>query len=289
MNNPYRRLGLGTVQFGQAYGISNARGRVPADDVAAILIRAARAGVGVLDTAANYGDAEQTLGALPALTQPFRLVTKTASLSNGIDAVLARARRSVITLGRKPVDLLLVHAAADLRGEGGRELWNGLLALRDEGLFREIGISAYVSDDPISLARDFRPAAMQVPLSLLDQRLIRSGALATLKDLDVEVHARSLFLQGLLFLASKDLPPRLAHAGPHLDALRRRFQAAGTTPLVAALAFALQRPEIDAAIVGVTAPAELDEILAGAAKEAPAMDWSACALDDEIVLTPSLW
>jgi len=289
MNNPYRRLGLGTVQFGQAYGVSNTRGRVPAADVAAILTRAAGAGVGVLDTAANYGEAEQTLGALPALTRPFRLVTKTASLRNGLDAVLARARRSVATLGHEPVDLLLVHAAADLRGEGGRDLWSGLLTLRDEGLFRGICISAYVSDDPVQLARDFRPAAMQVPLSLLDQRLIRSGALAALKDLDVEIHARSLFLQGLLFLPSRDLPPKLAHAGPHLEAMRRRLAAAGTTPLAAALAFALQRPEIDAAIVGVTTPAELDEILTTVAGDAPAIDWSACALDDEIVLTPSLW
>ena len=52
------KLGLGTVQFGQAYGVSNARGQVPKADVAAILERAGKAGVRVLDTAANYGEAE---------------------------------------------------------------------------------------------------------------------------------------------------------------------------------------------------------------------------------------
>lgn len=283
------RLGLGTVQFGQAYGVSNTRGRVPAADVAAILSRAAEAGISVLDTAANYGEAERTLGALPALTQPFRLVTKTIALKNGLDAVLAGARQSVETLGRKPVDLLLVHAADDLRGPDGRVLWNALLTLRDEGLVRGIGISAYVSDDPVRLARDFRPAAMQVPLSLLDQRLIQSGALAAMKDLGVEIHARSLFLQGLLFLPPEALPPKLRHAGAHLDALRQRLRTAGTTPLAAALAFALQRPEVDVAVVGVTTPAELDGILAAAAQDVPPIDWPACALHDEIVLTPSLW
>ena len=40
MTRNLNRLGLGTVQFGQAYGISNARGRVPEADVAAILRRA---------------------------------------------------------------------------------------------------------------------------------------------------------------------------------------------------------------------------------------------------------
>jgi aryl-alcohol dehydrogenase-like predicted oxidoreductase len=285
----FRRLGLGTVQFGQAYGVSNARGQVPPDEVAALLTRAAAAGIAVLDTAANYGEAEAVLGALPALTRPFRLVTKTIALKNGLDAVLARARQSARTLGRTPVDLLLVHSAADLRSPDGPALWRGLSALRDEGLFGGIGISAYVADDPAQLARDFRPAAMQVPVSLLDQRLIRSGTLAAMKDMGVEIHARSLFLQGLLFLEAGKLPPKLRHAAPHLDQLRHRFAAAGTTPLAAALAFALNRPEIDVAVVGVTTIAELDEILAAAAHPSPPLDWSACALDDEIVLTPSLW
>jgi aryl-alcohol dehydrogenase-like predicted oxidoreductase len=284
-----RRLGLGSVQFGQAYGVSNATGQVPLMDVAAILRHAAVAGLSVLDTAANYGAAEDVLGTLSGLTHPFRLVTKTIALKNGLDAVLARARQSVATLGRKPVDLLLVHSAADLRSDDGYALWNGLLALRDGGLFKGIGISAYVADDPAQLARDFRPAAMQVPLSLLDQRLVRSGALAAVKDQGVEIHARSLFLQGLLFLEGDKLPPNLRHAAKHLESLRRKFADAGTTPLAAALAFALGRPEIDVGIVGVTSPAELEEILSAATGGAPDLDWSACALDDPLVLTPSLW
>ncbi len=289
MTRALNRLGLGTVQFGQAYGISNTRGRVPPDDVAAILHRAASAGLGTLDTAAGYGDAEDVLGALAALTRPFRLVTKTIPSKHGLETVIARARQSVATLGRERVDLLLVHSAADLAGANGDELWNRLLALRDEGLFGGIGISAYVADDPLSLARRFRPAAMQVPLSLLDQRLIQTGALAEIKALDVEIHARSLFLQGLLFLPADRLPPRLHYAAAHLGAVRTQIQGAGTTPLAAALAFALNRPEIDAAIVGVTSPAELEEILAAAAEPPPRLDWAACALADELILTPSRW
>ena len=57
----------------------------------------------------------------------------------------------------------------------------------------------------------------------------------------------------------------------------------------AALAFALARPEIDVALVGVTSRAELDAILAAAALPMPRLDWSALALTDETVLTPSRW
>ncbi|MBV9539850.1 MAG: aldo/keto reductase, partial [Alphaproteobacteria bacterium] len=219
----------------------------------------------------------------------FRLVTKTASIRNGVEAVVARARQSVSTLGRKPVDLLLVHAASDLLGPDGPELWRALLKLRDEGLFGGIGISCYVADDPVALARRFRPTAMQVPCSLLDQRLLQSGALAALKEMGVEIHVRSIFLQGLLFLPVDRLPTKLKHVGPRLAAIHNRISETGSTPLEAALAFALTRPEIDVAVVGVTALTEFEEIVSAALRPTPAIEWEASALDDETVLTPSRW
>ncbi|HUO88362.1 MAG TPA: aldo/keto reductase [Rhizomicrobium sp.] len=289
MIHPLSRLGLGTVQFGQAYGISNTRGRVPLEDARTILSRAAAAGMRTLDTAAGYGEAEHVLGALASVTKPFRIVTKTIPLKNGLEGVLERTRQSVAILHRRPVDVLLVHAAGDLIGREGEELWRRLKELRDEGLFRSIGISAYVADDPIALARRFGPDVMQVPLSLLDQRLVHSGALKTLKELGVEIHARSLFLQGLLFLDEDRLPANLAAAAPHLRKVRALFKEAGVTALQAALAFALGTPEVDVGIVGVTTPGELEEIIAAAGKPIPEIDWAACAFDDPVVLTPSLW
>jgi aryl-alcohol dehydrogenase-like predicted oxidoreductase len=276
------KLGLGTVQFGQAYGVSNARGQVPAAEAAAILTRAAEAGVVVLDTAANYGEAEQVLAALD--TRPFRIVTKTIALSHGLDAVLARARQSAAAL---KADSLLVHAAGDLKGPEGGKFWTALQGLKAEGLFRRIGISVYVADDPGALAERFRPDVMQLPFSLLDQRLLADGTLAKLRRLGVEVHARSLFLQGLLFM---DPPPeKLKDAASHLARLRAALRDAGVTPLAAALGFVLSRPEIAIGLVGVTTRDELDEILAAARIPLPALDWASLALNDERLLTPSLW
>ena len=108
----------------QAYGISNHRGQVPFEEARAIVARAAEAGIfGVLDTAANYGEAEDVLARMDI--GAFRIVSKTIRLSHGLDAVLARVRQSAEKLGR--VDLLLVHAVSDLRlGPGGAELWRAL-------------------------------------------------------------------------------------------------------------------------------------------------------------------
>ena len=283
MSDPVRRLGLGTVQFGQAYGVSNTSGQVPLAEVQTMLARAAEEGIAVLDTAANYGQAEDVLAQCD--TRFFRIVSKTVSVKNGVAGVIARARQSVQSLGR--VDVLLVHAVADLLGPDGDELWRALHALKEQGTVGAIGISAYVADDPAALARRFRPDAMQIPFSLLDQRLLQDGSLARLKQLGVEIHARSLFLQGLLFLET--VPEKLRDAAPLLRCVRQQIAAAHATPLAAALGFALSRPEVDVSVVGATSRHELDEILAAARAPLPALDWSACALDDARILTPSLW
>lgn len=276
------KLGLGTVQFGQAYGVSNTRGQVSREEAAAVLERAAAAGITVLDTAANYGEAENVLAGLD--TAPFRIVTKTASSRDGPEAVVIRARASKAALPQ--ADTLLVHAAADLSDAA---LWPALQRLKQDGVFRRIGISTYFADDPVALAARFRPDVMQLPFSLLDQRLLKDGSLARLKNMGVEIHARSLFLQGLMLMAPESLPAHLRGAQPHLTALRSRLAQAGTTPLAAALGFVLSHPEIAIALVGVTARNELDEVLFAAAHPLPEMDWSACAMEDERILTPSLW
>jgi aryl-alcohol dehydrogenase-like predicted oxidoreductase len=121
----------------------------------------------------------------------------------------------------------------------------------------------------------------------LDQRLLRDGSLARLKDLGVEIHARSLFLQGLLFMDR--LPEKLEYAAPELQAVKARIAAAGTTPLAAALGFVLSRPEVDVGVIGVAALKQLDEIFGAAAIPPPELDWASCALDDVRLLTPSLW
>ncbi|HXS06694.1 MAG TPA: aldo/keto reductase [Rhizomicrobium sp.] len=276
------KLGLGTVQFGQVYGISNRQGQITASEAARILALAADKGIRLLDTAANYGEAETVLAKRD--TRPFRIVTKTIGVKHGVDAVVARARQSAAMLR---ADTLLVHAASDLAGSDGDALWRALLGLRDGGTFRKIGISVYVADNPTNLAERFRPDVMQLPFSLLDQRLLADGTLTALDNLGVEIHARSLFLQGLLFL--DELPEKLRGATAHLVKIKTQLREAGVSPLAAALAFVLARPEIAFGLVGLTSADELQGIIAAAEVRLPELDWASFALSDEIVLTPSLW
>ncbi|OYX32704.1 MAG: bifunctional regulator KidO [Caulobacterales bacterium 32-69-10] len=283
------KLGLGTAQFGLDYGVSNSRGRMSEAEASAVLQVAALAGVSLIDTSAGYGEAESVLGRILPRPSPFRLITKTAPVTTGVDAVEARARGSLQRVGLETAEALLVRCGSDLLGPDGPALWDRLKALKDEGLFTKIGIAAQAGDEALGLARRFKPDLMQLPASMLDQRLIQGGVLSDIAALGVEVHLRSIFLQGLLFLPRDGLPAGLAGAGPRLSRIRRTIAEAGADPLQAALAFALSRPEASAVVVGVASAAELRAVLAAAAAPAPQLDWGALALDHALALDPERW
>jgi aryl-alcohol dehydrogenase-like predicted oxidoreductase len=282
-------IGLGAAQFGLDYGVSNARGRVPEEEVRLILDTAAANRIGVIDTAPAYGDSERILGQSWPFPSPFKVVTKTLPISEGLERVVTRARRSLEKMGLSRGHAILVHSAEDLLGPDGGELWNRLQDLKQEGIFQQVGVSCYGSDEPVHLARRFRPDLIQLPCSLLDQRPARDGTLRALADLGIEVHLRSIFLQGLLFLDRDQLPSALGDAGPRLSRIRRALAEAGTDPLQAALAYAQTRPEASTVILGVTSAAELRAIVAASNAPVPHLDWSQLALDHPLALDPRLW
>lgn len=283
------KLGLGTAQFGLDHGLSNQRGRMSEAEAQATLCLAADNGVRLLDTSAAFGVAEDVIGRVMPRTQPFRIATRTISVEAGVSTVEAQARRSLRALGVPKAYALLIGAAEDLTCDQGDELWKMVQGLKAEGLFEKVGVAATANDSPAALARRFKPDIVQVPVSLLDQRLVQSGDLERLAEQGVEVHLRSIFMQGLLFLPRDGLPPALAEAGPRLSRIRREIAEAGADPLQAALAFALQRPEAQTVIVGVASAAELRAIMAATTAPAPDLDWASLSLDAGAAQGVGLW
>ncbi|KAK0351015.1 hypothetical protein LTR94_026681, partial [Friedmanniomyces endolithicus] len=142
------------------------------------------------------GDAERLLGQAWPFPSPFQVTVRTVSLSEGLDRVEARARRSLERMGLPRGEALLVNNASDLAGAEGRALWDRMRALKDRGLFRSIGFCAVVEDGPALLARRLEADVVQISCNLLDQRAAQEGVLDELKSLDVQVHLASVFAGG---------------------------------------------------------------------------------------------
>lgn len=295
---PLRRCALGTVQFGLTYGIANRTGQPDITDMAGILYRAAELGVDTLDTAAAYGDAEQRLGMLPAdLRQRFRIVTK-ASIGPGdtlgpdhAERLRASVLRSRDRLGCDRLAALLIHDSAALHRPGAEHVATALLQLRTDGVVDQIGVSVYTQADIERGLTLFPPDLIQAPANLLDQRLFQSGMIAALEARGIEIHLRSLFLQGLLLMAPGDIPDHLRpRAEPAIAAVRRMAAALSATPLALCLAFGLHHLRGGRLVLGVLSIAELEDIAAamGTADQLTP-DWSCLAQGDAILLDPSRW
>ncbi|MGZ8369506.1 MAG: aldo/keto reductase [Caulobacteraceae bacterium] len=283
------KLGLGTAQFGLDYGQAGPRGRSPEAEAGDILQIAARGGVGVLDAAVGTGHAETVLGRQMPRPCPFRAVLKTARCDRGPEFVEKEVRASLTRLGLDRAYAIVVQQAGDLFGPYGPALWSLLQRLKGEGLVEKIGVSVYPSDDPRGLARRFHPDIIQAPASLLDQRLIADGTLSELAGQGIEVHLRSIFLQGILFLPPDRMPAHLRDASGALSKARRMMAEGRSDPLQAALGWALSRPEASSVIVGVTTAAEIQAVLAAAASPPPDLAWDDMAIDNAAALDGPAW
>lgn len=289
------KLGLGTVQLGLNYGISNPDGPPSHKEVSRILNLAVRSGIGLLDTAALYGPSEEVIGEKLSRDHCLQMVTKTPVFPveehgpQEARKLRDAFERSLALLGQHRLHGLLIHQAQDLLSPGGDFLYHGMRQLQLQGLVKKIGASVYHSREIDDILRHYSIDLLQVPVSLLDQRLITSGYLEKLKALDVEIHARSVFLQGLLLMNPVELPDYFASVRRHLEVFQSECSRYGTTPLEACLDFVIGLPEIDKAIVGVCSREQLAEVLRAAGRRNPLPDYSIFAIQEESILNPSKW
>jgi aryl-alcohol dehydrogenase-like predicted oxidoreductase len=286
MRPSLRKLGLGASQFPTGAAL---RGRPPEAEVRDMLIAAARADLGFLDAGGAAPSCEVLLGEHLPRPVPMGVLIRSVRGDRGPDAVEAEVRASLMRLRLTKARAVVVQSASDLFAPAGPALWDRLKRLRDEGLFDQVGVCAYASDDPVGVARRFKPDLLQAPASLLDQRLLLDGSLMAVREMGIEVHLRSIFLNGLLFLPPDRVPAQLKGAAGRLSRARRMIAEGRSDPLQAALGFALSRPEADAVIVGAGSAAELAAVLAAASSPPPDLDWDEMAIDDPIALDPDRW
>lgn len=261
------RVVLGTAQWGSSYGINNLTGQTSPAEADRMLSVGRRAGICEIDTARAYGASERLVGSI-AGDGCWEVMTKLSpaiwepglSVGDAIDRSAKSLAESTRALGRIRISGVLLHRSNQVRAAGG-ELWpavRGLVA--DHGIPR-VGVSITQIADAWSTLDAPGVDAIQVPGSLLDQRLLRTGLLDQFRSRGIDVYVRSVFLQGAIFMEGTRLPDSLAPLRPVLGALRSWGDARGWDLHRLFLTFA--RDAFDAkVVVGCESVAQLEQHLA---------------------------
>jgi aryl-alcohol dehydrogenase-like predicted oxidoreductase len=255
------RLVLGTASFRPGYGITNVAKSAERKHWWNLLESSLAQGIRKIDTAAAYGEAEHILGEFGM--KNFSVVTKIRCEKHlaGED-VEDKLIQSLRRLQISRCYGLLLHNDEALAGPWGGGIAKVLHGLIGKGLVEKIGISSYEASQAEILAQRHGLQLLQVPCNPLDRRVVESGSLQRWADQGIEVHLRSVFLQGLLVQESP-VSVRATPAVPLAQTrwFREKCAAAGITPLQACLSFVWEANPTAQIVIGPTSAEELCQIV----------------------------
>lgn len=266
-----KRIALGTAQFGSDYGVANQSGEVSVDEGRAILDCAWDHGITTVDTAMAYGTSERKLGELGV--SDWDVVSKLPSLSQQVgsldESIFNSVKKSLDTLKIDCLYGLLLHRPLELLSDSGGAIYGALEGIKKDGLVKKIGISVYSPSELDALVPRYQFDVVQLPFSLLDRRFLTSGWLDRLKDHQVEIHARSIFLQGLLLMSRAAQKEKFVEWSALWSAMDGWLSFHDLSALEACLRCALSCTQLDRVIVGVDGSAHLREILSSCSGAMP--------------------
>ena len=240
--NLTNKIGLGSVQFGIPYGVSNKEGQTSSIEVTKILKYANKLGITVIDTASAYGNAEEVLGQNDL--NCFKIISKFMPLEVG-DSISIQLEKSLSNLKINSLYGYLAHRPLNLI-DNPKE-WEELLKLKQENKIKKIGFSLNEPRElDLLLNKGMMPDLIQVPYNYFDNRF--KDILIELNAKGCEIHTRSTFLQGLFFTDVQKLPSFFDQVKKNIGDLQIKYENNLSSVL---LKYVLSLDFIDVVIMGV--------------------------------------
>jgi aryl-alcohol dehydrogenase-like predicted oxidoreductase len=205
---------LGTATFQDRYGISSTGNGWSRTDQKELLKSAVKLGIKYLDTSPSYGHAERIIGEMSKEGLKFESYTKYSGINEcDVSKVWESAKESLINLNTDRFSGFYFHNIEEMAKLPRVQLVNFAAEIRQQGIASKVGISVYTEKD-VQKAIDILPGLdlLQVPENILDRRLMDSSLLQELHEKGVEIHVRSVFLQGLLLMPERSIPKSLSGA-----------------------------------------------------------------------------
>ena len=230
------KIALGTAQFGMNYGINNKRGKIPKEEVFKILKNAIDSNIEIIDTAFDYGESEKVIGDFGEKNK-LKIITK-GDVNN--------FEQSLENLKVDKVYGYLIHHFEDFKVD--RKIWEKIKEKKKNGKVEKIGFSFYNPKEiEYILKNDINPDIVQIPYNIFDRRF--EYLIEELKKMNVEIYARSIFLQGLVF--KKEFDGVFLKIKDKVELLNTISKTTGVPISAICINFVLLNRDIDFVVLGV--------------------------------------
>ena len=196
-----KKIIRGTANFGYKYGLLNSRKQINIREIKKILNFCKKNKIDFFDTATSYGNSEKVIGNLSNLGS--KIITKIPKINyqneKKIDFFLSKLiSNSLKLLKKKQIYAILFHDETQLLSKNGKKIFKSLNNFKQKKIIQKIGVSFYSTKKLLKTLNNYDLDLVQIPINYLDKKFLNIKIINLLKKKRVEVHARSIFLKGLL-------------------------------------------------------------------------------------------
>ena len=199
-----RKIIIGTANFGMKYGLGYKN--VNQKEIKKILSFGKKNGIRTLDTAPSYKNAFENLRRNKI--ENWDIISKIPSIPKNIDNINHHIQKIFFSNLKKinlsKIHTILIHDEKDiLNVTKGKKILKILNHFKKEKLVKRVGCSIYDSHKVKRVIKNYDFDVIQCPYNIFDKRLVDSGLFRLLKKRKINIHLRSIFLQGLLLKKKK--------------------------------------------------------------------------------------
>ena len=194
MNKLKKKLIIGSANFSKVYGADPIK--IKKNELKRILNLSKKNHIYEIDTAEAY---IQNKFPLKEINKNFKFTTKILPNENWVSLKYCQKKIDYHfkQLNRNKVETLLLHDIKILTKKNGITIFKNIETFKNI-YFKKIGVSIYDTKHLNKIITNYSIDVVQFPYNILDKRMINSGWFEKLKKKGIQVHARSVFLQGLL-------------------------------------------------------------------------------------------
>lgn len=281
-----KKIVLGSVNFGSVYGINHKK--LKFQEVRKILSHARLNDLKYIDTAQLY-TSEEIIAKYRK--HRFKIITKILfnSKHKSFEKTKRIVSKSILKIKCHILDTVMFHDTKILHTKSGEQIYKNLNKLKEKGYFNKIGVSIYDFSELKFLLNKYKFDVIQCPFNVLDKRIIDENWLNILKKKKTEVHARSIFLQGLIlnknFRKDKDYFNNANKTFKDFELFIKKNQISA---LECALNYVIKNKNIDKVIIGIDNLKQFKQILNSYLKKNINFEFKMKKLEEKFY-NPSKW